>query len=297
MAFQYKNQKRAELYEPETDYEKKPKQTVPKPTPAPVQKPESTDTPKTEVPTTQTSTNVFKPSSDAYKQANAILSQMINNKPGAWVDPYLDQRLGYLRAYEDREPFSYDINQDALYNQFKDLYIQQGNLASMDTMGRAAAMTGGYGNSYAQTAGQQVYNQYLGQLNAMVPELYDQAYNRYLQEGNEMLDQYDRYTQMSQQDYLQYGDKVDNYYNDLNAAQNNVNDLYEKEYEQWMDSLPEYTELTNEDDAYWNKEFMKAIQSGSEEAIDRVADRMEARRFDPYLIAQWRNHYINELNQ
>ena len=295
MAFQYKEQKRAELYEPGAKPEQKP--TVPKPTPAPVPKPDQTNPPKTEVPTTQISTNVFQPSSDAYKQANAILSQMINNKPGAWVDPYLDQRLGYLRAYEDREPFSYDINQDALYNQLKDLYIQQGNLASMDTMGRAAAMTGGYGNSYAQTAGQQVYNQHLSQLNAMAPELYDNAYNRYLDEGSEMLDMYDRYTGLSQQDYQQHGDKVSQYYDDLNAAQNNVNDLYEKEYEQWMGSFPEYTELTNEDDAYWNKEFMKAVQSGSEKDIDRVADRMEARGFDPYLIAQWRNYYINELNR
>ena len=71
------------------------------------------------------------------------------------------------------------MNSDALYQQYRDLYTQQGQMAMMDTMGQAAAMTGGYGNSYAQTAGQQMYNQYLGKLNEVVPELYQQAYNRY----------------------------------------------------------------------------------------------------------------------
>ena len=103
----------------------------------------------------------------------------------------------------NREDFSYDLDGDALYQQYKDQYLQQGKLAMQDTMGQAAALTGGYGNSYAQTVGQQAYNQYLGQLNAVVPELYSLARSRYTQEGNDLWNLYNAYADREAQDYQQ----------------------------------------------------------------------------------------------
>lgn len=167
--------------------------------------------------------------------AEAILAQMNANKPGEWVDPYKDKYLGYLSEYENRDPFSYDFNSDALYNQYKDQYIQQGRMAMMDTMGQAAAMTGGYGNSYAQTVGQQAYNQQLNQLNEIMPELYDRAYSRYNQEGQDLLNMYGLYQGLSEQDYAKYMGDVENYYRELDAARTYANDLYTQEYGEWRD--------------------------------------------------------------
>lgn len=101
---------------------------------------------------------------------------------------------GFYEQYMNREPFRYDLTQDPLYQQYKEQFMSQGKMAMQDTMAQAAAMTGGYGNSYAQTAGQQMYNQYLGKMNDIVPELYDAAYRRYQNEGSDI---YNRY-QMSQ---------------------------------------------------------------------------------------------------
>lgn len=61
----------------------------------------------------------------------------------------------------------------------------------MDTMGQAAALTGGYGNSYAQSAGNQTYQQYLTALNDQVPSLYQQAFNVWQNEGDRLLQMYD----------------------------------------------------------------------------------------------------------
>ena len=58
----------------------------------------------------------------------------------------------------------------------------------MDTMGQAQAMTGGYGNSYAQTVGQQTYQGYLQGLNDQVPALYQLALDKYNSEGNQLKD-------------------------------------------------------------------------------------------------------------
>lgn len=91
----------------------------------------------------------------------------------------------------NREKFTYDMNSDVLYQQYRDQYVTQGRQAMEDTMGQAAAMTGGYGNSYAETAGQQAYQGYLQQLNDKVPELYNMAYERYKDEGDWMGRQYE----------------------------------------------------------------------------------------------------------
>ena len=113
----------------------------------------------------------------------------------------------------NREDFSYDLDGDALYQQYKNQYLQQGKLAMQDTMGQAAALTGGYGNSYAQTVGQQAYHGYLGQLNAVVPELYSLARSRYTREGNDLWNLYNAYADREAQDYRQSQDSQSSAYN------------------------------------------------------------------------------------
>ena len=117
--------------------------------------------------------------SDAVTQAKALLQQQMNNKPGQYTSAWQDQLNDIMGKILNREEFSYDLNGDALYNQYKDQYVTQGKMAMMDTMGQAAAMTGGYGNSYAQTVGQQVYQGHLQELNNKIPELYQLALNKY----------------------------------------------------------------------------------------------------------------------
>jgi murein DD-endopeptidase MepM/ murein hydrolase activator NlpD len=109
-----------------------------------------------------------------------------------WGDYTWDRQTEYdnlFKDYQNRPDFSYDFNTDALYQQYKDKYIQQGKMAMQDTIGQASAMTGGYGNSYATTAGSQAYQAHLQNLNDIIPELYQLAYDRYNQKGQDMLNQ------------------------------------------------------------------------------------------------------------
>ena len=76
-----------------------------------------------------------------------------------------------------------------------------------DTMGQAQAMTGGYGNSYAQSVGQQSYQGYLQGLNDQVPNLYQMALNRYIQQGDQLKDQYSMLTAQEAQDYARWQDQ------------------------------------------------------------------------------------------
>lgn len=108
----------------------------------------------------------------------------------------------------NREKFSYNLNGDAFYNQYKDRFVQQGKMAMMDTMGQAAALTGGYGSSYAQQVGQQTYQGYLQNLNDVVPELYQLALDNYNREGDALQNQFGLLADLDAQDYSKYRDQV-----------------------------------------------------------------------------------------
>ena len=134
-----------------------------------------------------------------------------------------DQATAIYDKIMNRGEFSYDVNKDKLYQQYRDLYAQMGRSAMEDTMGQAAALTGGYGSTYSQNAGQQAYNAYLQKLNEVVPELYNAAYNRYNQEGQDLMNLY-------------------------SMARSNADSAYERDYNQWYNRLQ--LERSDEDTAY-----------------------------------------------
>ena len=122
-------------------------------------------------------------------------------------DAQIDELLNKLL---NREEFSYNEELDPLYQQYKDLYTKQGQLAMEDTMGQAAALTGGYGSTYSQAVGQQMYNAYLQKVTEMLPEFYDRAYGKYRDEGQNMKDLYGMYIDRDQVDFQRYQQEVAN---------------------------------------------------------------------------------------
>lgn len=94
-------------------------------------------------------------------------------------------------AITTRSPFRYNAASDPLYASYADRYTQNGRLAMRDSMGQAAALTGGYGSSYSAAVGQQEYDEYLRSLSEVMPQLYDRAYQRYSDEGAALLSAYE----------------------------------------------------------------------------------------------------------
>ena len=203
--------------------------------------------------------------SDVVKQAEALLQQQLSQKPGAYTSPWQTQLDETLNKILNREKFSYNLNGDALYQQYKDQYMLQGQQAMMDTMGQAAALTGGYGNSYAQTAGQQTYQGYLQQLNDRVPELYQLALDQYNREGQDLYNQYGLYADREQQDYGRYRDQVSDYNTELDRLTEDARYQGEQDYGKFMDAYnmaygqhrDQVSDWQNEqaraDEDYWNQ--------------------------------------------
>ena len=215
------------------------------------------------------------------QQANALLQQHMSNPVGEYKPVWQDEADAYLSQYQNRDPFSYDFNSDALYNQYKDQYIQQGKMAMMDTMGQAAAMTGGYGNSYAQTVGQQAYNQQLNQLNEIMPELYGMAYDRYNKEGQDLLDMYGMYMDREALAYSQHQDSLNNWYKQLDYLTDNYNTAYDRGYDNYLlgyeNAWNEYsTDRAEEFEKYQNAINQQFTASENEKDRKAAADKAAA---------------------
>lgn len=200
--------------------------------------------------------------SDAVKQAEALLQQQLSQQPGGYTSAWQDQLDEVINKILNREQFSYDLNGDALYQQYKDKYIQQGKMAMLDTMGQAQAMTGGYGNSYAQSVGQQAYQSELQNLNDIVPELYQLALDQYNQEGQDLYDQYSLLGAQDAQDYERYRDQVSDYYTEVGRLTDQYNTEREFDYGKYADDRAyEYQEGRNQtEDEQWQAEFDEAVR-------------------------------------
>ena len=162
---------------------------------------------------------------------DAAASLAAQEKP-TYAGTFEDQLKGIYDKIANREPFQYDVNADPLYQQYKDQYIQGGKLAMKDTMGQAAALTGGYGSTYGQQVGQQAYDAYLQQLGAVIPELYGMAYSKYRDEGDDLKDLYGLAGDLRDKEYARYRDELGDYrYEDELAYARGRDDLADRRYE------------------------------------------------------------------
>ena len=130
--------------------------------------------------------------------AEAALQQQKAAKPGEYVSAYEAPLQQAMDRILNREDFHYNLDGDALYRRYRNQAIRNGRLAMADAAGQAAALTGGYGNSYAQSVGQQAYNRQLDSLADRIPELYNLAMSQYQLQTQNLIE------------YFPFGGKHDN---------------------------------------------------------------------------------------
>lgn len=227
--------------------------------------------------------------SEVVKQLQQALQNQTAGKPGSYLSQNQEQLNTLKQKLQSREPFRYDLGTDPLYQQYKDQYVRQGRKAMMDTVGQAAALTGGYGNSYAQTAGQQTYGEYLQGLNAQLPELYSMAMSRYQMEGDQLMNQYAMLSEQEDREYSRYRDLV----NDWNEETQRLYQQYLQErafdygvysdeqefgYNQYRDSVR---------DDQWNQSFQHQL-SQAQQAYEQWLQEFEYRKSqDELAYQQW----------
>lgn len=182
--------------------------------------------------------------SDAYNQAMAYTNELLG-KLSSGRTSYTDQINSLMNTINNRAAFSYDVDNDPLFQQYLASSMESGKTAMMDTMGQASALTGGYGSTYATAAANGAYNNFVQDAYNNLPEYYEAALNAYNTETSNLYNKLNMYNVADETEYNRLA----------NAYQNNfamANDMYGKEYNNYWDSLNYNTEVDkyNQDLAY-----------------------------------------------
>ena len=137
---------------------------------------------------------------------------------------------GYKSKYEDtvnelgnkynsENNFSWSADSSEEYQGMKDSYRREAEKQQENVAGSYAANTGGYSNSYAQAAGQRVYNQKMDELAEKIPSLRETALNNWSANQERTMNQIAMIQGLDDSQYQRYRDKVSDKYNFMNYYQ------------------------------------------------------------------------------
>lgn len=131
-----------------------------------------------------------------------------------YQNQYQEQQKALLDAIINREDFSWSKDADPLWPAYKKEYLREGERATADALGQAAAASGGRPSTAAAAAATQAGDYYAAKLNDVIPTLYQQAYDKYLNEYQMKLSDLGAVNGQEQLDYARYLDRLGQYNTD-----------------------------------------------------------------------------------
>lgn len=111
-----------------------------------------------------------------------------------------------VRNLQNRK-FEWSPETDPNVKYYEDAYRREGERAMKDVLGAVAATTGGIPSSYATAAAAQQRNYYAQQMADKYPELYQQAFDRFMQEYDREYQMLDAYMRLDDTDYNRWSDQ------------------------------------------------------------------------------------------
>ena len=215
-----------------------------------------------ELDTLETNKGKYKDEALDFYSNKDIIDQGVYDKLGeefvvpdevAQTDAWLNEQLGKIQSgktswsdqygkaineFLNRDKFEYDVDNDQLFQQALALAMNSGKTAMQDTIGQASALTGGYGSTYATSAGNQAYNQFIEDAYNNLPEYYQMALSAYEAEGQEMIN---RVNILGAADDKEYGRMVDAY----GLTSDHRNRMYDEAYSLFRDGKQDALDIAN----------------------------------------------------
>lgn len=189
---------------------------------------------------------------DQVQAAQAQLQNVQAQKPQTYNSKYSGALDNILNQIQNPQEFKYSFNGDELFKYYADLFTQQGKQAAQDVQGQAAALTGGYGNSYGQMLGQQQYDQYLLNLYDKGMDLQGLAYQRFKDNQANQQNIYNILAAQDAADYGRYRDELGDWQNERAYWTDQENQAYNRDYGQYSDQLANWMNFASAENAdYW----------------------------------------------
>ena len=183
---------------------------------------------------------------------------------GAYDDRYKNSIDGTLNRIQNSK-FEYDAGKDVNAQRRIGALRQSAKQGMTDTLGKATSLTGGYNNSHAQTAAQQVYDQTMSQADEILAAARDQAYGEYRDKLADERASLSDLMAVSERDYGRWSDAASRADAEANNYLSIAQDLAAREYQKERDGVA---------DSQWRENF------NYQKERDAVADSQWQQSFD-----------------
>ena len=237
-------------------------------------------------------------------QINNFGSFSFDQDAPVYNNQYAEQQQALLDAIINRPDFSWSKETDPQWSSYKKSYLREGDRATANALGHAAAASGGRPSTAAVTAATQAGDYYATQLNDIIPTLYQQAYDQYLNEYNMSLQDLNAVNNQEQLDYAKYLDQLGQYNTDRNFAynqylsdfdilQNQLASLQGQDatdYGRWMDKVGLYRE-----DQQLQREEALAQQQMAQAQVDAILSAGGRPSAELVGASGYTNEYVQAL--
>lgn len=176
----------------------------------------------------------FRLESKLNRRADDLLDQLGGfgsfsyDEAPTYENAFAQQQKDLLDRILNREDFSWSKETDPQWSSYKKSYLREGDRATANALAQASAASGGRPSSYAVNAATQAGDYYATKLNDVIPTLYQQAYERYLDEYNMKLKDLNAVNQQEQLDYAKHLDRLGQFNTDRGFAYQNYADDYDR---------------------------------------------------------------------
>lgn len=176
----------------------------------------------------------FRLESKLNRRADDLLDQIGSfgsfsyDEAPTYENAFAQQQKDLLDRILNREDFSWSKETDPQWSSYKKSYLREGDRATANALAQASAASGGRPSSYAVNAATQAGDYYATKLNDVIPTLYQQAYERYLDEYNMKLKDLNAVNQQEQLDYAKHLDRLGQFNTDRGFAYQNYADDYDR---------------------------------------------------------------------
>lgn len=176
----------------------------------------------------------FRLESKLNRRADDLLDQLGSfgsfsyDEAPTYENAFAQQQKDLLDRILNREDFAWSKETDPQWSSYKKSYLREGDRATANALAQASAASGGRPSSHAVNAATQAGDYYATKLNDVIPTLYQQAYERYLDEYNMKLKDLNAVNQQEQLDYAKYLDRLGQFNTDRGFAYQNYADDYDR---------------------------------------------------------------------
>ena len=237
---------------------------------------------------------------------NGFGSFTFDQERPSYENQYAEQQQALLDAIINRPDFSWSKEDDPQWSSYKKSYLREGDRATANALGQAAAASGGRPSTAALTAATQAGDYYATQLNDIIPTLYQQAYDRYLNEYNMSLQDLNAVNTQEQLDYAKYLDQLgqfntdrnfafNSYLSDFDILQNQLASLQGQDsvdYNRWMDKVGLYRE-----DQQLQREEALAQQQMAQAQVDAILSAGGSPSADLVGASGYGSEYVQALEE